>query len=84
MYYIELHYGALMSSSTISLRLPDHLADELENIAKETERSKSFHIQKAIELYLLERADLQIALDRLNDASDTIISIQEMRKRFGL
>lgn len=73
-----------MSSSTISLRLPDHLADELENIAKETERSKSFHIQKAIELYLLERADLQIALDRLNDASDTIISIQEMRKRFGL
>jgi len=73
-----------MSSTTISLRLPDHLADELENVAKETERSKSFHIQKAIELYLLERADLQIALDRLNDASDTIIHSQDMRKRFGL
>jgi len=73
-----------MSSSTISLRLPDHLANELENVAKETERSKSFHIQKAIELYLLERADLQIALDRLNDASDTIINSQDMRKRFGL
>jgi len=73
-----------MSSSTISLRLPDHLADELEIVAKETERSKSFHIQKAIELYLMERADLQIALDRLNDASDTIINSQDMRKRFGL
>jgi RHH-type rel operon transcriptional repressor/antitoxin RelB len=73
-----------MNSSTISLRLPDHLAYELENVAKETERSKSYHIQKAIELYLLERADLQIALDRLNDASDTIISSQDMRKRFDL
>ena len=73
-----------MSKSTISLRLPDHLADELENIAKETERSKSFHIQKAIELYLQERADLQIALDRMNDASDSIVSSQDMRKRLGL
>jgi RHH-type transcriptional regulator, rel operon repressor / antitoxin RelB len=73
-----------MSSSTISLRLPDHLAGELENIAKETERSKSFHIQKAIELYLTERADLQIALDRLTDTSDTIISSRDLRKRFGL
>lgn len=73
-----------MSTSTISLRLPDHLADELENIAKETERSKSFHIQKAIEFYLQERADLQIALDRMNDASDSIVSRQDMRKRLGL
>jgi RHH-type transcriptional regulator, rel operon repressor / antitoxin RelB len=73
-----------MSSSTISLRLPDYLADELENIAKETERSKSFHIQKAIELYVQERADLQIALDRMNDASDSIVSSQDMRKRLGL
>ena len=73
-----------MSSSTISLRLPDHLADELNNIARETERSKSFHIQKAIELYLQERADLQIAMDRLNDPADILIDNQTMRKRFGL
>lgn len=73
-----------MSRSTISLRLPDHLADELEDIARETERSKSFHIQKAIELYLQERADLQIAMDRLKDPSESIINSQDMRKRFGL
>ena len=73
-----------MSSSTISLRLPDHLADDLEDIARETERSKSFHIQKAIELYLQERADLQIAIDRLHDSSDSVIKSQEMRKKFGL
>jgi RHH-type transcriptional regulator, rel operon repressor / antitoxin RelB len=73
-----------MSTSTISLRLPDHLADELEDIARETERSKSFHIQKAIELYLKERADLQIAMDRLKNTSDNIIDSQAMRKRLGL
>ena len=73
-----------MASSTISLRLPDHLADDLEDIARETERSKSFHIQKAIELYLQERADLQIAIDRLHDSSDSVIDSQEMRKKFGL
>jgi len=73
-----------MSSSTISLRLPDHLADELDEIARETERSKSFHIQKAIELYLQERADLQLALDRLQDTTDSIVDSQSMRKRFGL
>ncbi|HPR88543.1 MAG TPA: ribbon-helix-helix domain-containing protein [bacterium] len=73
-----------MSSSTISLRLPDHLAEELEDIARETERSKSFHIQKAIELYLQERADLQIAMDRLHDSSDFVVDGQEMRDKLGL
>lgn len=73
-----------MSSSTISLRLPDHLADELDEIARETERSKSFHVQKAIELYLQERADLQLALDRLQDTTDSVVDSQNMRKRFGL
>jgi RHH-type rel operon transcriptional repressor/antitoxin RelB len=71
-------------SITISLRIPDHLASELNNIARETERSKSFHIQKAIELYLKEKADLQIAMDRLNDTSDTIITMDKMRKKIGV
>jgi len=72
------------SSTTISLRLPDHLADQLEDIARETERSKSFHIQKAIELYLQERADLQIAMDRLHDSSDFVVDGQEMREKLDL
>jgi len=73
-----------MSSSTISLRLLDHLADELEDIARQTERSKSFHIQKAIELYLQERADLRIAMDRLHDSSDFVVDGQEMREKLDL
>ena len=71
-------------SIPISLRLPDKLAKELDNVSKETERSKSFHIQKAVEQYLADRADLQIALDRLNDTTDPIISIEDMRKKLAL
>ncbi len=62
-------------STAISVRIPDSLASELSSIAKETERSKSFHIQKALEAYLEGLADLQVAIDRLHDTSDPVISL---------
>jgi len=70
--------------AALSVRLPDKLATELEQISKETERSKSFHIQKALEMYIEERADLQIALDRLNNHTDSIISLDELRSQVGI
>lgn len=70
--------------TAISVRIPDELASKLSEIAKETERPKSFHIQKALEAYLSELADLQVALDRLHDTSDPVISIQDMRKELEL
>jgi len=70
--------------TTISVRVTDTLAGELENVAKEVERPKSFIIQKAIEAYLEEYADLQIALDRLRDTSDAVVSSKDMRKSLGL
>lgn len=71
-------------STPLSVRIPDELASQLSEIAKETERPKSFHIQKAIEAYLSEIADLQVALDRLHDTSDPVISAEEMRKELEL
>ena len=68
----------------ITVRLPDKLAKELSNISRITERPKSYFIQKALENYLNEQAELQIALDRLRDISDPIISLEEMRKEIGL
>ena len=64
-------------SKAISVRLPDDLALKLSEIAKETERSKSFHVQKALEVYLGDLADLQVALDRLHDTSDPIVTSDE-------
>lgn len=71
-------------SIAISVRVPDELALKLSEIAKETERPKSFHIRKALEAYLTELADLQVAYDRLHDTTDPVISIAEMRKEFEL
>ena len=68
-------------STAISVRLPEKIAHDIDEIAQETERSRSFHIQKAVEIYIKEYADLQIALDRLNDPTDAIISVQEMRTK---
>ncbi len=71
-------------STAVSIRLPKDLAKRLDGIAKETERPRSFIIQKAIEAYIEDVADLQIALDRLHDTSDPIVSSKEMRKSLGL
>ena len=72
-----------MSNVMISVRLPEDLLDSLEIVAESTERSKTYLIKKAIEQYLGTYADYQIALDRLNDAGDEIISAKEMKKRLA-
>lgn len=71
-------------SSPISVRVSDKLLHELEDIAAETERSRAFHIQKALEVYVEDYADLQIALDRLHDQADPVLSGKELRKSVGL
>lgn len=71
-------------SKVVSIRISDEVEKQLNAIATETERAKAFHIQKALETYIDQYADLQIALDRLNDQNDEIISADEMRKLLGL
>ena len=71
-------------NTAISVRLPKTLADHLDTIAKETERSRSYIIQKALESYMEDYADLQVALDRLHDKADPVVSGKELRKALGL
>ena len=71
-------------STAVSIRLPDNLAKQLDQISDETERPRSFHVQKALESYVEDFADLQIALDRLRDPKDKLISGKELRKSLGL
>jgi RHH-type rel operon transcriptional repressor/antitoxin RelB len=71
-------------STAVSIRLPDIIAKELDHIAEETERPRSFHVQKALESYIDDFADVQIALDRLRDQKDPVVSSREMRKSLGL
>lgn len=59
-------------STTLSVRLPESLSNRLASVALETERSKSYLLQKALEYYLEDVADLQIANDRLHSAEPEI------------
>jgi len=65
-------------STAISVRLSEELSEQLENIARETERPRSFIIQKALESYIEDYADLRIDLDRLHDKIDPIVSGKEL------
>ncbi|MGH7404340.1 MAG: type II toxin-antitoxin system RelB family antitoxin [Candidatus Methylomirabilales bacterium] len=71
-------------SVSISVRLPEEIARALEDLAKTTERPKTFLILKALESYLAEYADYQIALERLRNKDDAVISGTELRKRLGI
>jgi RHH-type rel operon transcriptional repressor/antitoxin RelB len=72
-----------LQSSPISLRLTDETAEALEELARSTDRPKTYFIEKALQRYLAEYADYQVALDRLRDKDDPIISSTELRKRLG-
>ena len=71
-------------TTTVSVRLPDKILIELEILTNTIDRSITYIIRKAIETYLQEYADYQIALERLNDKNDEIISIEDMRERLRL
>ncbi len=71
-------------NTPISIRLSDQLAKQLDAMARDTERPRSFILQKALETYLEDYADLQVALDRLRDRTDPVISGKRLRKFIGL
>ena len=82
MYYTDIKRCDM--NTAISVRLPKELLERLDAVAKETERPRTYIIQKALESYIEEYADLQIALDRLHDKTDTIVSGKDLRKSLGL
>jgi len=68
-------------SKSISVRLADDTARALEELAKASDRPKTYFIEKALESFLFEAAEYQVALDRLRDKDDPVISAAELRKR---
>ena len=77
-------YIEIKMTTTVSVRLPDKILNELEILTNTIDRSITYIIRKAIETYLQEYADYQIALERLNDKNDEIISIEDMKERLRL
>ena len=73
-----------MTSKAMSIRLPTQLVKEIEKLAQAMERPKTYLIRNAIELYLGEYADYQLALDRLQDKGDEILSPAGLRKELEI
>ena len=70
-----------MSKRNISATVDEELLKRLDAVARETERNRSWLISNALETYLDELEDLQIARERLDEER---VDSQEMRKRLGV
>ena len=71
----------MSKAKSASVRLSDRTANALDRLARLTDRPKTYFIEKALESYLAEYADYQVALDRLRDKDDPVISSSELKKR---
>jgi RHH-type rel operon transcriptional repressor/antitoxin RelB len=67
-------------TEAISIRLPGDIADRLDELAKSLDRPKTYIVTKALREYLEEYEDYLIALHRLNDKDDRIVSEKELVK----
>jgi RHH-type rel operon transcriptional repressor/antitoxin RelB len=82
---IYLSYkGGFFMPTAVSIRLPKELSQALDDLAASLDRPKTYLVRKALETYLAEYADYQIALDRLRDKDDAVLSSAEMKKSLGL
>ena len=65
------------------MRLPDDVSEKLGRLAKSLDRSKTYIITKALKEYLEEYEDYLIALNRLNDKDDRVISKKALIEQLG-
>ena len=70
-------------TKTISARLPLDMISSIEEIAEERKRKRGDVVRDALEIYLETWADYQIAMERLRDAQDEILSEKEFLDELG-
>jgi predicted DNA-binding protein len=63
----------------ISFSLDEELIKKIDEISRVSERTKSWLVKNAIENYLEEIEDVEIAYRRSQDSEDSFISEQELR-----
>ena len=89
MHYIYIHVityitiGDVLSTS-ICIRIPEDIHSKLDALAQTLDRPRSYIIKKALEEYLEEYTDYLIAIERLNDKDDKIISGKQLREKLDL
>ena len=71
--------------SILALRLPEDVAAELDRLAGETGRSKSYYARQAITEFLEDRADYLRAVAVLErERGQPNVTLQEVKRELGL
>lgn len=70
-------------SGSVSIRLPEDMAKRLSTLAKTLEGSKTYIVTKALKEYVEEYEDYLIALHRLTDKDDVIVTEDELIGKLG-
>ena len=63
----------------VTARLPDELAKALDAAAERLQRSRAYLIRQALQRYLEDLDDLNVALERLRDPSDPALDWADVR-----
>jgi transposase len=65
--------------SQITARVPDELVEALDAAAENLKRSRADIIRQALERYLEDYDDLEVALERLRDPADPVLDWDRVR-----
>lgn len=65
--------------SKITAKVPDSLLKALDAVAMELEITRSALVRQALQRYLDDYGDLNVAIDRLQDSSDSTMNWHEVR-----
>jgi len=71
----------------LAIRLPVHIEERLEKLAKRTGRTKTFYVREAILAHLDELEDIYLAersLGRIRRGEEQTIPLQDALKRHGV
>ena len=66
--------------SQITARVPDELVEALDAAAEKLKRSRADIVRQALERYLEDYDDLDVALERLRDPADPVLDWDEVRQ----
>jgi RHH-type transcriptional regulator, rel operon repressor / antitoxin RelB len=86
-YMYALYYNKGKSRMPVSIRLPDDLDRRLEFLARQTGRTKTFYIMKALVERIDDLEDYYLAadvLERIREGKESSYSSAEVRKDLGL
>ena len=67
-------------SEAVSVRLPEDVAKRLNELARSLDRPKTYIVTKALRAYLADYEDYLLALHRLNDKNDRVVSEKDLVK----